>query len=302
VSYIVIYNKDKENMQSALEDLRILFYTKKISYKEYPHTFTIDECKKEDIDWPCVLKAKPQFVSEKSFEIPKIVIVLGGDGTMLSVARKMFQFDIPIMGLNLGHLGFLAEWDIELLNKYWSNVNVGKLNIGFRTVLKIVLTEDKKQDTMFALNDVVINAGPPFRMIEGDIYVDNHTKVGFGSNFAASFKADGLIVSSAVGSTAYSLSAGGPIIDPGADVFSITPIAPHCLSMRPAIVNNESKIHISMRSVNEGTTLVLDGQERIPLKESIKIDVMKAWPPLKLVLSPEKSYWQILREKMKWSE
>ena len=290
MSYIVIYNKDKENIQSALEDLRILFYTKKISYKEYPHTFTIDDCKDDNHSWPDIFET-----------YPKMVIVLGGDGTMLSVARKMFQFDIPIMGLNLGHLGFLAEWDFELLNKYWSNVNVGKLNIGFRTVLKIVLTEDKKQDTMFALNDVVINAGPPFRMIEGDIYVDNHTKVGFGSNFAASFKADGLIVSSAVGSTAYSLSAGGPIIDPGADVFSITPIAPHCLSMRPAIVNNESKIHVDMRSVNEGTTLVLDGQERIPLKESIKIDVMKAWPPLKLVLSPEKNYWQILREKMKWS-
>ena len=292
MSVLVLYNEDKEEVENSLDELRTFFYTNSASYKEHPHTCSV-EIERE--------------LATTTFDL---IVVLGGDGTMLSVARKVFQYEVPILGINKGHLGFLAEWDLELFFKNWQFIERGHYEIGKRNVLKCVITKDKLNEyqekiaEIYALNDAVINAGPPFRMIEGDIFIDSPKliSIGRGRNFAASFKSDGIVISSSVGSTAYSLSAGGPIISPSTNAFAITPIAPHCLSMRPVIVSGNSKIHIKMNRVNEGTTVVLDGQERVPLREDMTIDVHRAFPPLKLVTNPEKDYWQILREKMKWAQ
>jgi len=292
MSVLVLYNEDKEEVENSLDELRTFFYTNSASYKEHPHTCSV-EIERE--------------LATTTFDL---IVVLGGDGTMLSVARRVFQYEIPILGINLGHLGFLAEWDLNLFFKEWKKIKggAGYYPIGRRNILKCTITKDKlnvyqeKIAEFYALNDVVINAGSPFRMIEGDIFVDFHAQVGYGIDFAASFKSDGLVISSSVGSTAYSLSAGGPIIVPSANVLSITPIAPHCLSMRPVVVDGVSKIHIAMSKINEGTTVVIDGQDKIRLEKDWVIDVAKTFPQLRLVTHPTKNYWQILREKMHWSE
>jgi len=289
MSILVLYNEDKEKVQDTLDDLRTFFYTHTVSYKEFPHRAYCSYLALFDSPDP-----------------PSLILVLGGDGAMLSVARRTFQYDIPILGINIGNLGFLAEWNLNLLIKSWDDIRNGYYTVSRRNVLECIITKDQEiVATFYALNDIVINAGSPFRMIEGDIYVDQYSKlipVGQGRDFAANFRADGIVIANSVGSTAYNLSAGGPIISPAANVFAITPIAPHCLSMRPVIVGSDSKIHLVMNSINEGTTLVADGQERIQLEKDMVIDVFKSNGSLNLILNPEKNYWEILRDKMHWSK
>jgi len=235
-----------------------------------------------------------------------LIMVLGGDGTFLGEARRCAHLGLPMVGVNLGRLGFLAEFDVESLER-----NAGKLltdrtlPVRDRMVVRVDVqgTPGGSAQPPFqgvAINDAVITAGPPFRMISIGLRIDGAR--------AALLNGDGVIVSTPVGSTAYSVSSGGPILAPEVDGLSITPIAAHSLSSRPLVVSGTSRVELRVLKTNDnggspGTTLVLDGQVLVPLALGARVVVQRD-PSLciRLVTNPEGSYWSTLREKMHWSQ
>jgi NAD+ kinase len=231
-----------------------------------------------------------------------MVVVLGGDGTLLGQARKLLEFARPLIGINFGGVGFLAEFDLKEFQDYWKEISQGKHKVVERELIfvKIERIKESKRETIFssyAANDVVITSGPPFRMIEVSVYI-NPDKYKFP---AATFKSDGVMASTSLGSTAYNLSAGGPIIHPKAKVFCVTPICPHSISARPIVVCSSDIIEFRVLQSNEGTSVVVDGQEIFSLKQDDIINITKAKHKLKIVLNPNKNYWDILRSKMNWA-
>jgi NAD+ kinase len=238
--------------------------------------------------------AQGGFPSTPRSEIPgksEMIIVLGGDGTFLSVARQSGCYKTPILGINLGGLGFLTETTLADLYSDLEEVLAGRFEVEQRMVLTTTLQKDGKAvDTHTALNDVVIHMGTLARVITLKVLVNGE--------FLNRFLADGLIVSSPTGSTAYSLSAGGPILYPTLDALLLTPICPHTLSNRPIVLPSESVVDIFPES--EGTTLTLDGQTEIPLDMDNGIRVAKSDCPIQLICLPGKSHFDTLRTKLNW--
>lgn len=249
---------------------------------------------------------------ENASDLPKadMALVFGGDGTLLAQARKIVDQEVPIIGINFGKLGFLAEFTIDDLKKHWDEVTQLQCPVSQRLLIELSVYDDtvprwgngtwkefKPILRTVALNDVVVMAGPPFRMIDLDLAIDPKVH----GSHTTQFTADGVIVSTPSGSTAYNLSAGGPIISPGIDAIGITPLCPHSLAFRPIIVNAESNIWFHLMRVNEGTTLVIDGQDSISIKAGQQILVRGYEHSLKLVQNPDITYWQMLAKKLNWA-
>ncbi|HYB13278.1 MAG TPA: NAD(+)/NADH kinase [Myxococcota bacterium] len=221
-----------------------------------------------------------------------LVIVLGGDGTLLSVARAVSDRPVPILGVNLGTLGFLTEVTLDELFAALERVLAGEARVEARMRLEVrALREGGEIGRFLALNDAVLTNADLARMI------DLETRAG-GSE-VTTYHADGLIVATPTGSTAYSLSAGGPIVLPELEAFLLTPICPHTLTQRPLVLPHSSQIEICVRSRNE-VQLTVDGQEGIALRQGDTVTVRRSDHPVRLIASPFRSRFEILREKLHW--
>jgi NAD+ kinase len=231
-------------------------------------------------------------------EIPALVemlIVLGGDGTLLSAARHVADAhtDVPIFGVNLGSLGFMAEVSLDELYDNLEKAIAGRLENEERMMLSAsVIRSGKSLARYRVLNDAVINKGALARMMELRISVnDSHL---------TTLRADGLIVATPTGSTAYSLSAGGPIIHPTIHCFVVTPICPHTLSNRPIALPDTVVVAVCLTSISEDVSLTLDGQIGFPLVPNDVVEIKRSRYKMKLIKHPAKSYYDILRTKLKW--
>jgi NAD+ kinase len=226
----------------------------------------------------------------------ELVVVLGGDGTLISVARLFSGRDVPILGVNLGSLGFLTEITVEELYTRLEKVLEGNPRVSERMMLEVTLhREGQEIEKGHVLNDMVINKGALARIVDLETKVNRH--------FLTTYKADGLIISTPTGSTGYSLSAGGPIIHPLMSCIVITPICPHTLTNRPIVVTDESVISITVASsFDEKVYLTLDGQVGFELREGDSVEVRRALKTTALVMSRTRDYFEVLRTKLKWGE
>lgn len=218
------------------------------------------------------------------------IVALGGDGTLLSTNRMLEDTGIPILGVNIGHLGFLSEVDIKEFQYAIKCILEKKFFIDERMMLQCKYKYKNEKYINNSLNDVVLSKGTLGRIIRYDIFVDK--------KFYTSFNSDGVIISTPTGSTAYSLSAGGPIIYPDLDIISITPICPHSLSVRTLILHGESTINITLGKKYEGGYLTIDGQDFTELKYMEDIEVSKSPNSCKLIRFENYNYFDILRKKI----
>jgi len=225
----------------------------------------------------------------------QLLLVLGGDGTLLAAARLAAPRRIPILPVNMGSLGFLTSFTLEELYPALSDALDGRFSLSERVMISVDLVRAGRViDNQRVLNEVVINKGALARMIELELAIDG--------DFVCRYRADGLIVATPTGSTAYSLSAGGPIVHPAVESFVITPICPHTLSDRPLVIRDSSSIEMKLSGNTEAVFLTLDGQRGIPLQPTDLVRASRAKEPLKLIQPPKKSYFEILRSKLKWGE
>jgi len=228
-----------------------------------------------------------------------LLLVLGGDGTLLSMADRVSQSgrDLPILGVNFGHLGFLTEVNFPELYPLLESAIAGRADVERRLILRArVLRGGRPFADYMALNDVVITRGTLSRIIELCVTV--------GGDFVARFHADGLIIASPTGSTAYNLSAGGPILHPAVDALVLTPIAPHTLSNRPIVIPATVPVLVAPTTHDPGqeVILTLDGQTGLALEPGDTVETVRNETPLLLVKAPTHSYFDVLRQKLKWSE
>ena len=221
-------------------------------------------------------------------------VVFGGDGTIISAAKNLSQTNVPVIGVNLGKLGFLAEFNISELKDLFSRIISGRTKIEERMMLDCrVFRDGDERFASQAVNDVFITAGEPFRAIELKILVD-------GQPLAESVS-DGVIISTPTGSTAYNLSAGGPIISGKMEAMAITPICPHSLSFRPIIINAKSKVEVIGVNLNRGTTASIDGQDFCSLKNDDVVCIEKSDSVFRVVNNPIRTQWDTLATKLNWA-
>lgn len=224
-----------------------------------------------------------------------LLLVLGGDGTLLAAAREAAPLGIPILPINLGSLGFLTSFTLQELYPALEETLAGRLAASERVMLHVALIRDGKTlDDQRVLNEVVINKGALARMIEIRLIIN--------SDFVCRYRADGLIVATPTGSTAYSLSAGGPIVHPNVESLIVTPICPHTLSDRPIVVDDKCCVELTLVGQAESVYLTLDGQKGVPMQSGDKVRILRAEERLKLIQPKRKSYYEILRSKLKWGE
>jgi len=221
-----------------------------------------------------------------------IALVLGGDGAILRAARQMAYKQAPVLGINLGKLGFLADLSPDELRNCFPLVVRGEYGITRHLMFECVVTGPEGSQTFLGLNDIVVQAGPPFHIIDLDLLVDGET--------VSRFSGDGLIVSTPIGSTAHNLSAGGPILGQELSAFVITPICPHTLTNRSVVDSASKEYIIAVRRVDEGTTLIIDGQENLKITVQHQITIRQAPVTFGLVKVPGHSYYQTLRDKLRW--
>ena len=222
------------------------------------------------------------------------VVVLGGDGTLLGAARRVGTYGVPILGVNLGGLGFLTEIPLQRLYAVMESMLQGRFELESRLMLETRVLRNGKEICLFeVLNDVVINKGALSRIIDLEVYINEQ--------FLTTFRADGLIISTPTGSTAYNLSAGGPILYPTMSNFVLTPICPFTLTNRPIILPDEDQIRITMgKESEEQVSLTFDGQVGFDFHYGDIVLINKSSKEIRLVRSPDKSYFEILRTKLTW--
>jgi NAD+ kinase len=230
--------------------------------------------------------------SEKMPEVIDAMFSVGGDGTFLGASRLMAQTGKPVLGIHLGGLGFLADVSMENYKERLTAFFDGDFKIEQRSVLNARVTYSDRTDTYFAFNDFVIDKGSVLTMIKIRTYVDD--------DYFNTYRSDGLIISTPTGSTAYSLSAGGPIISPHLNVIVISPICPHSLSARPVIIADNQTIRLECEELNNDVSLMVDGQKRVSLLNAAKVEIHKADFTLKIIRFRGDSFFQTLRTKMNW--
>lgn len=222
-----------------------------------------------------------------------LMIVFGGDGTILRTARLMGQRQLPVLGVNLGKLGFLAHLRPDKLAAALPTVCNAEACIVEHLMFDCSLVRDGKVlESKLGLNEVSVLAGPPFSMLEVQLYVD--------AELATTYSCDGLIVSTPVGSTAHSLSAGGPILRKNLHAFVISPISPHTLTNRPVVDSSDRVFELAVPEPNEGTALVVDGQVMATIRSGDRIRIARADATFKLLDIPGQGYYRTLREKLGW--
>ena len=222
-----------------------------------------------------------------------LILVLGGDGTMIATARLIGDREVPVMGVNFGGLGYLAEFRIEELYTALEAILAGNYRLDRRVMLAVELLRGNDPVTTHqVLNDVVINKSALARIIEIEAYLNQQ--------FVNSFRADGLIISTPTGSTAYNLSAGGPVIFPSMNAVVITPICPFTLSNRPIVVPDDAVIELRLKTEQEDVALTLDGQAGFPLKVENRVVIRKSRTTFNLVQPMNRNYFDVLRDKLRW--
>lgn len=224
-------------------------------------------------------------------------VVLGGDGSIISAARELSQANVPVIGVNLGKLGFLAEFSVGEFKALYDDIVSGRARTESRMLLGCRIfgpsPNGSERFVAKAVNDVFITAGPPFRVIEMSITIDGQ--------HVTSCVGDGLIVSTPTGSTAYNLSAGGPIIDGSMEAMVITAICPHSLSFRPIVISDTSLVEISFTRINEGTTVSIDGQVFTGLALNEVVHVAREQCTFLVVNNPMRTRWDTLATKLGWA-
>ncbi len=243
------------------------------------------------------LAASASVTSASKSDLPGQVdalIVLGGDGTLLSMARAVGDLGVPILGVNLGVLGFLTATTLEEMLPALEALVAGGMAVEERMMLSArVVRGGQATGEYVALNDVVITKSAMSRIIDLAVSVDGR--------HATAYRADGLIISTPTGSTAYNLSAGGPILFPTMDAVVLTPIAPHTLSNRPIVLPGAQRIDVTLR-VDQDVMLTMDGQVGVPLRERDVVEVQKARARIRLMRFDQKDFFSVLRTKLKWGE
>jgi NAD+ kinase len=221
------------------------------------------------------------------------MLVLGGDGTMIATARMLGDKEVPVLGVNYGGLGYLAEFRVEELYTALESILESNYRVDTRVMLAVQLMRDKEEVTRTrVLNDAVINKSALARIIEIEAYLNRQ--------FVSSFRADGLIVSTPTGSTAYNLSAGGPVIYPSMNAVVITPICPFTLSNRPIVVPDDAVIELCLKTPQEDVALTLDGQVGFPLQVEDRVVIRKSRTTFNLVQPMNRNYFDVLRDKLRW--
>ena len=224
-----------------------------------------------------------------------LLIVLGGDGTLLSVVRALEERAVPILGVNLGTLGFLVEVSVDEMHEALSRALDGKMTIEPRMRLAVRLMRDGRElRRWLALNDAVITKGASARIVDLEARADGQ--------LVTTYHADGLIVSTPTGSTAYTLSAGGPILLPGVPSLVLTPICPHALTQRPLVLPDSAVIEVIVHPRGGEVQLAIDGQEGAPLQDGDLVEVRRSEHPALLLVSPAHSRFEVLRSKLRWGE
>nr|CRH05435.1 Putative inorganic polyphosphate/ATP-NAD kinase. (ppnK) [Candidatus Magnetococcus massalia] len=233
--------------------------------------------------------------SENLAEGQDMVIVLGGDGTFIGAARDVMRWRVPVLGVNMGRLGFLTEIPYEEMYTYLTGFFSGRYEVEERMMLTAyVKRKNGEVLSHHALNDVVAHKGHLARMMEFQVSID-------GQHVYTS-RADGLIVSTPTGSTGYSLSAGGPILHPRLDTFLLMPICPHTLTNRPIAIPGDSQVEFRLTQEEPDRLLTLDGQLGVPLLDGDSILIRRSDHTLRVLHSPERNYYDVLRDKLRWAE
>ena len=266
---VILGNMDKSGVGDMIEKLRPWISDRAEVLGVYSHT-----------DSP------PSKISDAD-----LCVVFGGDGTLLSAGRELSPFGIPLLGINMGKLGFLADFTVEHFQRHFEEILSGEIQPVERIMLSVCVS-GAQQFTSLASNDAAIVAGEPFRMID--------LQVVQGENSIAEYCGDGLVVSTPTGSTGYNMSVGGPILLPTLDAISITPIAPHTLGLRPIVVTPDAPIVITATRVNKGTGILIDGQLLQPLSDGDTVEISRAPNPLKIIPHPGRTYFQTLSTKLHW--
>jgi NAD+ kinase len=244
----------------------------------------------DDADWLGAI------ASDKSgmFARADVITVLGGDGTLLATARLAGEREVPIVGVNLGGLGFLTEITIDELNPTVERTLRGEAAVDRRRMLRATVHRGSGESEVYqALNDAVLSRGSLGRVIDIETNVDG--------KFLALFKADGVIIATPTGSTAYSLAAGGPLVHPSVRVVILSPICPHTLSVRPIIIDDGSVLDFRLRSPGEELLLTLDGQQTVRLSADDQVEVTRSPHVACLVRSPQLGFYDLLRTKLGWA-
>jgi NAD+ kinase len=251
-----------------------------------------DEESATSLDPAAASKALPRETLAQSSDL---LLVLGGDGTLLAAARVAAPRGIPLLPVNLGSLGFLTSFTAEDLYPSLEEALAGRFSISDRVMLSAELGRAGRViDRRNVVNEAVVNKGALARMIELEMRIDG--------DFVCRYRVDGLIVATPTGSTAYSLSAGGPIVHPAVESIVITPICPHTLSDRPLVVRDTSHVEAILLGDTESVFLTLDGQKGVLMQAGDQVKISRAQERLKLIQPPRKSYFEILRNKLKWGE
>jgi NAD+ kinase len=233
-------------------------------------------------------RREPTLVSDAD-----LIVVLGGDGTMISAARMVGDGDIPVLGINYGSLGYLTDFRIEEMLPALDAIIAGEYDIDRRVMLDVELLRGEEQITSGrVLNDVVVNKSALARIIDIEVQLNGL--------FVNDFRADGLIVSTPTGSTAYNLSAGGPIVYPSMNAVVVTPICPFTLTNRPLVIPDSAEITLKLESGNEGVILTLDGQLGFDMKVGDVVRTRKSSTTLNLVRPTNRNYFDVLRDKLRW--
>lgn len=223
-----------------------------------------------------------------------LALVFGGDGAILRAARQMAYHQVPVLGVNLGRLGFLADIHPQELHQSFLQVLAGEYRVTRHVMYECVVSGPRVEAgrTFLGLNEVVVHTSPPFHMVDLDLEVDGIV--------VARFSGDGLIVSTPIGSTAHNLSAGGPILGQELPAFVLTPICPHTLTYRPVVDSADKVYTIHLSGSVEQAVVILDGQESVPLEDGQRVVIRKAPVTFALVKVPNRSFFQTLRDKLRW--
>jgi len=229
-------------------------------------------------------------LEDDSSSLLDVVIVLGGDGTLLSAARKLAKYNVPILGINIGHLGFLTECECSESINAIKSIFSGEYRIEERTMLTCNFDLNGVNKSYSALNEVVLSKGTLVKIIKYDVYIDGE--------FYVTFVSDGVIVSTATGSTAYSLSCGGPLVYPTLDLMSLSPICPHSMNVRTMVLDSKVRIDIDLNRNEENVFLTLDGQEWIELDKVKKVSISASKNKCRLIRLKGSNYFEVLRKKI----
>ncbi len=222
-----------------------------------------------------------------------IIVSMGGDGTLLATSREVGSAGTPILGVNLGSLGFLTQVSADEVELRLRDIVNGKHRIEQRMLLEASIVDDTEQKKFFALNDVVVDRGSLARLIQLDLFVNDE--------FISTYRADGLVISTPTGSTAYNSAVGGPLLNPNMEAIVASPIAPQSLAARPLLFHGDDRIRIRVTSTDHACLMTVDGQTSVGVKNQTQIVIRKAAHSTGLITFPDNSFYQILRTKLHWA-